>query len=275
MSRLSLLLVGTLAVCPVCLLAQTGPSTREMNDINWMEFREWVPGRVQTAILPTGTMEAHGVANNGADNTAPVAIARAMAPQVNAMVAPVLNYGVTGSLDGYAGGFTISESAYRAFVGDVLAGLARQGFQNILIVNGHGGPQTAILNDLAEKTGREYRVRTLVVNWWSYCSDVTLKIFGEDGGHAGWNENAFIQAIDSKLVHPERYKDSLATPRPAAGTWSAYPFPSSIILYQPGQGYVKFDQGKADAYFKAVVAKMTALAKETIAKWDESGIFAR
>ncbi len=42
-------------------------STREMNDLNWMEFRELVPARIQTVLLPTGTMEAHGVANNGAE----------------------------------------------------------------------------------------------------------------------------------------------------------------------------------------------------------------
>jgi creatinine amidohydrolase len=251
------------------------PSTRELNDINWMEFREVVPARVPTVLVSTGTMEGHGAENNGADNTAPLAIARAIAPRVNAMVAPVLPYGVTGSLDAYAGGMTISEPAYRAFMTDVLTGFARQGFRNIIVINGHGGPQTAILNDLAESVGRAHRVRTLVVNWWAYCSDVTLKIFGEDGGHAGWNENAFIQAINPKLVHPERYSDALATPRPPQGSWSAYPFPSPIILYQPGQGYVKFDQAKADAYFKAVVDKVAGLVQETIGKWDKNGIFVR
>jgi creatinine amidohydrolase len=218
-------------------------------------------------------MEAHGAINNGADIVAPLAIARQIAPRVNALVAPVVPYGVTGSLDAYAGGFTVGESAYRAYLADVLAGLARNGFRNLIVVNGHGGPQTAILNDLAERAGREHRVRTLVVNWWEYCSDVTLKVFGEDGGHAGWNETAFIQAIDPKLVHPELYKDSLATPRPTPGSWSAYPFPSPIILYKPGQGYVKFDQAKADEYFKAVVDKMAALVQDTIAKWDQAGIF--
>jgi hypothetical protein len=63
-------------------------------------------------------------------------------------------------------------------------GVANNGFRNIIVINGHGGPQTAILNELAEKTGRAHRVRTLVVNWWVYCSDVTVKVFGEDGGHA-------------------------------------------------------------------------------------------
>lgn len=266
MRLLFLLLAGSF-----CLVAQ---STREMNDLNWMEFHELVPARIQTVLLPTGTMEPHGVENSGADNTAPTALARQMAPRVNALVAPTVPYGITGSLDGYAGAFSISEGAYRAFLGDVLNGLARQGFRNIIIVNGHGGPQTAILNDLAEQTGRQHHVRTLVVNWWAYCSDVTLKIFGEDGGHAGWNETAFVQAIDKSLVHPERYSDKMATPRPSAGTWTAYPFPSSIILYQPNQGYPKFDQARADAYFRAVVDKMSDLVKATITKWDDAKIFA-
>ena len=259
-----------LLATPASTLAQT---TRDMSGLNWMEFRELVPARIATVLLPTGTMEAHGVANNGADITAPVDLARAMAPQLDALVAPVIPYGMTGSLDGYAGTFAISEAAYRAYAGDVISGLARQGFRNIVIVNGHGGAQTAVLNDLAETIGRRDRVRTLVVNWWSYCSDVTLKIFGEDGGHAGWNETAMIQAIDPALVHPERYQDSLATPRPAAGTWSAFPFPSSIILYQPGQGYPKFDPVKAKAYREAVIEKLVALTRETISKWDRAGLF--
>ncbi len=262
-----------LAVLLFTAAAAFGQTSRDLADLNWMEIRELVPSKITTVLLPTGTLEAHGVANNGADSTAPVALARAIAPRVNGLVAPVVPYGVTGSLDAYAGGFTISEAAYRAYMADVLTGFARNGFRNIIVINGHGGPQTAILNDLAEATGRTHHVRTLVVNWWAYCSDVTLKIFGEDGGHAGWNENAFVQAIDRKLVHPERYNDSLAMPRPPAGTWSAYPFPSSIILYQPGQGYVKFDQARADAYFKAVTAKVGALVEDTIRKWDAAGIF--
>jgi creatinine amidohydrolase len=265
----------TLVPLFVFCAAAAAQSSREMADLNWMEFRELVPAKVATVLLPTGTVEAHGVANNGADVTAPVALARAMAPRVNALVAPAVPYGVTGSLDAFAGGMTIGEEAYRAYVGDVLAGLAANGFRNIIVINGHGGPQTAILNELAEKTGRAHRVRTLVVNWWAYCSDVTIKVFGEDGGHAGWNENAFIQAIDPKLVHPDRYSNSLATPRPPQGAWSAYPFPSPIILYQPGQGYVRFDQAKANEYFKAVADKMTELVRETVAKWDQAGIFSR
>ncbi len=247
-------------------------STREMDRINWMEFKEVVPSRINTVLLPTGTLEPHGVINNGADNTAPFAMAKNISRRVNALVAPTLPYGITGSMEAYPGAFQISESAYRPFVKQILEGLAKNGFRNIIILNGHGGGQTAVLQSVAAEVATEKKVRTLVVNWWSFAADVTKEVFGEDGGHAGWNETAFIQAIDPTLVQKERYKDDLATPYPAAGTWSAVPFPSSIGLYQKGQGYPKFDQKKADEYFTKVNDKVANLILELVRKWDSAGL---
>ncbi|MFL6227518.1 MAG: creatininase family protein [Pyrinomonadaceae bacterium] len=247
-------------------------STREMERVNWMEFREYVPARIQTVLLPTGTMEPHGVINNGADITAPVAMARRIAPRVNAMIAPVVPYGMTGSLEAYPGAFQITEAAYRPYVKQVMEGLAKDGFKNIIVLNGHGGGQTAVLNAVAAEVASERHVRTLVINWWSFASDVTKEVFGEDGGHAGLNETAFVQAIDPSLVHPERYKADLATAFPPAGTWSATPFPSSIGLYQPGQGYPKFDQKKAEEYFNKVNDKVANLVNEVVRKWDMAGL---
>ena len=252
--------------------AQTAPATRDLERLNWMEFREWVPSRVDTVLLPLGTMEAHGVTANGSDIIAPVAIAREIAPRLNAFIAPVVAYGVTGSLDAYAGGFTIPDEAYRPYVRSVLSGLAHNKFKNIILVNGHGGTQTAILNAVAAEVGREAGVRTLVINWWSYCSDITLQVFGEDGGHAGENENAFMMAIDPALVHRERYSPDMTTPNPPPATWSAYPSPSSILLYQPGQGYLKFDAEKAKTYFTRVNDKVARLVEETIKKWNMAGL---
>ncbi len=258
----------------VLLIAQDKDivSTREMERINWMEFREVVPSRINTVILPTGTLEPHGVVNNGADNTAPFALSKTIARRVNALIAPTLPYGITGSMEAYPGAFQVTEAAYRPFVKQILEGLAKNGFRNIVIMNGHGGGQTAVLQSVAAEVASERKVRTLVINWWSFASDETKAVFGEDGGHAGWNETAFIQAIDASLVHAERYKDDLATPYPAAGTWSAVPFPSSIGLYQKGQGYPKFDQAKADEYYKKVTDKVAALIADVVKKWDAAGL---
>jgi len=248
------------------------PTTRELDRINWMEFREVVPKRSDTVLVPFGTLEPHGVTANGADIIAPLAIARAIAPRVNAMIAPAVPYGITGSMEAYPGAFQITESAYRPFVKQVLEGLAKNGFRNIIIMNGHGGGQTAVLQAVAAEVAAEKKVRTLVINWWSFASDETKEVFGEDGGHAGWNETAFVQAIDPTLVHPEKYKPEMATAYPAPGTWAAVPFPSSIGLYQKGQGYPKFDQAKADLYYRKVTHKVANLIVDTIRKWDIAGL---
>jgi len=179
---------------------------------------------------------------------------------------------VTGSMDGFPGSFTVSEQAYRAYMKDVLDGFARMGFREIVIVNGHGGPQSDILASLATEAGRTHRIRTLVINWWSTATEVTLDVFGEDGGHAGWNETAFVQAIDPSLVHAEKYSDAMTIPNPPAKTWSAYPTPASITLYKPGQGLVKFDQKKADEYFKKVNDLMAKLVIDIRDRWNSADI---
>jgi hypothetical protein len=126
-----------------------------MERINWMEFKEIVPKKIETVLLPTGTLEPHGI---------------------------------TGSMEAYPGAFQISEAAYRPYMRDVVA---------------------------------------------------------------------------------ERYSEKLATAYPAPGTWAAFPFPSTVGLYQPGQGYPRFDQKKADEYFRRVSDKVAALIAGTIAKWDD------
>ena len=249
-------------------------STREMERINWMEFRDVVPSKTTTVLLPTGTLEPHGVINNGADNTAPFALAKTIARRTNAMIAPTLPYGITGSLEAYPGAFQITEATYRPFVKQILEGLVKNGFRSIIILNGHGGGQTAVLQSVASEVAIEKHVRTLVINWWSFASDETKEVFGEDGGHAGNNETAFIQAIDPTLVHPERYKGAemtTALPSPA-GSWAAVPFPSSIELYQKNQGYPIFDQKKADLYYQKVTDKVANLIIDTVKKWDMAGL---
>ncbi|HXX41890.1 MAG TPA: creatininase family protein [Chthoniobacterales bacterium] len=248
------------------------PGSREMERISWLEFRKLVPDKVDTVLLPIGTLEAHGVIPNGTDIIIPVAMAKEIAPRVNAMIAPVIPYGFTGALDAYPGCFTVAEDIFRSYVRSVLVGLARNNFKNIILLNGHGGGQTAILASLVQEVGRETRTRMLTVNWWSYCSDVVQEVFGEDGGHAGNTETAYIMATDPALVREQDYKPNMASPMPAPNTWSAYPFPSSIMLYKPGEGLPDFDSVKAKMFFDRVNTKIARLIEETIKKWDLAGL---
>lgn len=273
-SRLLALVTAAVVASPTLLIAQA-PRTRLMDDLNWMEFAELVPARHRTVILTVGTLEPHGVVNNGADNTAPVAIARAIAGEagIDALIAPHIPYGVTGSMAPYPGALHIPEEAFRAYVRAVLDGLAKNKFRDIIIINGHGGGQTAILTEVARDVALERGVNTLVVNWWSLTTDLSVEILGNQGGHAGINETAFIQATDPSLLRRERYTGpEMATANPAPGAWAAVPFPSSITLYQPGAGWpTDFDAAKAQRYQRAVIARVKELVQGTIAGWKRAG----
>ena len=271
-----------LTLCFLCIFVASAPfgfaqdkqdlPSRWMDELNWLEFREIVPAKTKTVLLTTGTLEPHGVINNGADKLAPVNIAESIAGEVKALIAPHLPYGVTGGLAPYPGATHIPEKIYAPYVRAVLLSLVRNQFKNIVIVNGHGGPQTAVLQRVARTVALEHGVNTLVVNWWAACSDASQEVFGNPGGHAGENETAFIQAINPALVKKERLPEVTVSPNPAPGAWSATPAPSSIGLYQQGTGAPSdFDQAKADDYFRRVTSCVAHLVKGTLGKWEAAG----
>ncbi len=259
------------AVALVCLssigslVAEDAVPQRNLNAINWIDFQKWVPSRIQTVLLPVGTLEAHGVANNGADNTVPEAIARDLAEKLDAMVAPTIPYGVTTSLSAFPGTFRISPEVFKAYVKEVLEGLTRTGFKNLIVINGHG-PNFTPLEEACAEVSETTGVRTLVFNWWTYTADITMQVYGTDGGHAGVNENAAVLATNPEFVHEDYYKPDLAWFRQPGV--SAYPYPRPIILYKEGEGYPDFDKGKADHYYRLMLSKLEKLVRETIGKWD-------
>ncbi|MFQ5675222.1 MAG: creatininase family protein [bacterium] len=257
---------------PTALMAQE-LSTRQMNLINWREFQEFVPEKIETVLLPVGTLEPHGVLPNGSDNLAPEAMAADLATKLNALIAPTLNYGVTGTMRAFPSAFAISEQAYRAFIADLFKGLAENKFINIIVLNGHGGPQTAILRSEADRASEKYRVRILVINWWTLASEETFSVFKENGGHAGNNETAYVQAIVPEHIHPDWYSKDMTTAYPEGSSWHAVPFPSSIGLYEKGQGYPTFDKNQAKEYFQRVNEKVGGLIADVIRKWDLAKLY--
>jgi creatinine amidohydrolase len=218
----------------------------------WQEFGELVPARVRTVLVPFGSLEPHGVIPNGTDSLAPEAMARDIAARVDALIAPTLNYGMTEAMKAYPGAVSIPGEAYAPFAEAVLDNLAANGFKNVIVLNGHGC-NTAVLNEAATRVVNARRVRILVVNWWTLADDITKAVFKENGGHAGNNETAYIQAFLPQHVHPERYRPEMAAPNPSpAGAYTAVPVQSTILLYEKGQGYPTFDAAQAKEYFRKV-----------------------
>jgi len=252
------------------LAAQAPPSTRHLTDLNWMEVGELVPEQTVTVLLPVGTLEAHGVAPNGSDIIVPDSMALRMASALDALVAPTINYGVNTGLDEFPGTFGIPAEVLRETAEAVIRGLHASGFRNIIVLNGHG-PNFEPLNQAARDVFKTTDARVLVINWWSVTPDITEAIFETQGGHAGNNETAAILALRPDLVHEDRYEGEGQTTPFTSGV-QAWPFPSSIGLYAPGQGFPDFDQEKAARYFDLVIARMLEISRDIIDKWDRAGL---
>ena len=272
MKKVILLTVALLAISLPAFAQDDAIRFRNMDYYCWEEFAQVVPWKVDTVLLAVGTQEAHGACANGTDALIPQRLAEMIAPEANALIAPTIHYGLTKSLAAYPGGFKISHETLKAYVGEVVEGLASCGFRNIVIINGHGGNR-ATLDQVAAEVSPKCRVRILVIDWWSYCSGLTQEIWGPDadGGHAGLNENAAIHAVDPRFVSKKFYRESLARPNNSAIT--AYPNPASILLYSPGKGYPDFDKEKADRYMQRVAEELTALIVDTRALWEETDLY--
>jgi creatinine amidohydrolase len=245
------------------------PTTREMNYLCWQEFGELVPEAIKTVLVPLGSLEPHGVIPNGTDNLAPESMARDIAERTNALIAPTLNYGITPAMKAYPGAVSISLETYKGFVSDLLNSLADNQFQNIILLNGHGG-NTAALQSLVNEISNSKQVRMLLVNWWSLTSDISREIFGDIGGHAASNETAYIQASYPEHIHSERYSEEMTMTTDAS--WSASPVPYTISLYVDGEGYPTFDQGQADLFFERVNTRVAELINDVVTRWDRAGV---
>jgi creatinine amidohydrolase len=238
----------------------------KLENLNWMEFAEIVPKKIDTVILPIGTIEAHGVISLGTDVQIPVKLAEMIATKFNAIIAPPIYYGITRTLLHYPGSLTVGSETFENYVSEILESLADKKFSKIIIMNGHGGHMNELKN-AAQRVYMSKKAFTVVMHWWILCEEVTKEIYGQLGGHAGLDETAAILAIDKDLVKNKRYKKELSYLQ-KEGLY-AFPCPGSIVLYKDKEGLPLFDEKKAKIYLDKVAQKLIVFLKEVLAGWKK------
>jgi creatinine amidohydrolase len=232
--------------------------------LNWQEFARTVPARTDLVLLPVGTIEAHGVTGLGTDNQIPEGLARRIAPELNALIAPTVSYGITRTLLPYPGSVTIERDTFERYCFDVASSLAAHGLTRIVFLNGHGG-NTDALKNVCFRLWREKGAYSMVIDWWTLCGDDVREVYGHEGGHAGTDETALVMADHPLDVRQNLYSKELAfLARPGL---HAVPFPGSVILYKPDEGYPDFDPAKASRLMDAVAARLTATIREVLSHW--------
>ncbi|MHB1610452.1 MAG: creatininase family protein [Sulfobacillus sp.] len=163
-------------------------------------FQEQVLNQIDTAILPCGSVEAHGMhCPLGTDNIAPIEFAarlESLYPD-RLLVLPAVPYGHTWDLAQWPGTISVSNRAFSQYVGEVGTNLSRWGIRNIILMNGHGGNVGALQE--AMEPMAEAGMRAVLVNWWlDYSQDILTITTGQ--GHAGEDETAVMLAMAKDWV---------------------------------------------------------------------------
>ncbi len=238
--------------------------SHKLDELNWMEFQELVPKKIQTVIIPVGTIEAHGVISLGTDTHISIKLCEMIAPDLNAILAPPVYYGVTRTLYSYPGSLTVKSETFEAYMTELLESLVDKGFSQIVVINGHGGNMDE-LDKAGLKINQTKKAKIAIVHWWIFCEDITKELYNQPGGHGGVDETAAILALDKKLVKKERYKKELAFIYQKG--LRVYPGPATIFLSLEGEGYPDFDEKKAKLFLKRCSDKIKKSLLDIFKRW--------
>lgn len=157
-----------------------------------------------SVIIPVGSTEQHGphgplltdalVANE---------VARRVAPEVGAVVAPPINYGLAYPHAGFTGVALLRIPTFMAVIEDLCATFATIGFRRIVFLNGHYDNKFAIAYACANAAERmPAGVRAFTMHYWDGMTPEEWAEFPIL--HANKPEVSAVMAIDAGLVDTER-----------------------------------------------------------------------
>ena len=236
----------------------------EIEYLSYRKVKQLMESGYSRLIIPVGALEPHGPhLPLGADNLIPLSLAREIAPEIKALIAPAIHYGVTNSLVGFPGSARVNPETLKSVLIDIIMSFKLGGFKTFIIMNGHGGNISAIREGLAELWVK-HRTRSIAIHWWIETENIKQEIFGEAGGHAGIDETAMIIATYPDLVdelpQEELKREAIVLSR----GFSTYPSAGTILLYKANEGMPKYDKDLAKKFYDSVVAHLKTLLKRLV-----------
>jgi creatinine amidohydrolase len=222
-----------------------GPQLGEfmmLSDLSWEECEEYL-ARDNRVILPIGATEAHGRhLGLGCDYLLAEAIARVAGERSGVAVAPVLAYGMSHHLAGFAGTMTLAPETLIHVLEDLLRSLYRHGFRRVLVVNGHGGNDAALRTAALVVAGDSDGLRVKAMAWWTEPTVAQLveEVAGaQRGSHAAIHETSFLMAVKPEAVKIERIarRDAPVVPsRELVGPKAfAHNYPDAVMGLDPSR----------------------------------------
>jgi creatinine amidohydrolase len=163
-------------------------------------------------VIPIGSLEAHGHhLPLGTDIFSPRLFCSKLEEKIGdeIWIAPEIPYGQSYDLTVYPGTIDVPSQVFAEYVYWVGKGMYENGMKKLILLNGHGGNNTALnlAAEMLEKIGMD----VLVMNWWLDYSAEIKAITGAQG-HAGEDETSAILYYDASLVKMDKATKNLNKP---------------------------------------------------------------
>jgi creatinine amidohydrolase len=110
-----------------------------LNEMSWVDVEEYLKTK-SIIMIPIGSTEEHGPAGPlGLDTYVAIAMVEDTANQTGVIATPPIWFGDSSHHLAFPGTISIRTEILTEYMKDVLRSLARHGFKNIVVVNGHKG----------------------------------------------------------------------------------------------------------------------------------------
>ena len=191
------------------------------------EFRERMGnGELRCCIIPVAAIEQHlehlQMEHDWQSvNHVAIEVAKRLRPQV--IVAQGLMAGVSEHHMKHFGTLTLRPGSFLAVLSDLIESMTRAGFQNVLVLNGHGG-NVAVCRSTWGQFVQRMQVNLQFLPYWDVLTEEDAKLLKSGHrlpddlpGHAQEFETAFALAAFPENVRTDVTKDQ-EDPKPAMAT---------------------------------------------------------
>ena len=177
-----------------------------MQDMTFPEVKEYLRNN-KTVILPYALSEQHGAhLPLDVDIRNCNFMSAKLAERLGCITAPTLNYTFSGGM--LPGTINVKPNTFTNLVGEIIESLALQGFENFIILPGHGGSESLLhlkesLRILKWLNPALRDTLILLTQLWDF-SPTWTKLFAEHDYHAAWAETSLLLHWCPEVVRTDR-----------------------------------------------------------------------
>ena len=159
-------------------------------------------------IIPIGAIEVHGPhLPVGTDSIETYEIGLRAAEQVGVVLTPLVWIGNSRSFMDFPGTISVDPETLLAYTRDIAISLIQQGFDKLVLLDGHGG-NYGILDLLIEEIHLEFEVLICHVRAWELATIPKPDGVPDYDGHGGSSETAVMRVLTPDDVDEDSFVDS-------------------------------------------------------------------